>query len=149
MAKGASQEIIFENTRVVDVLGAIAHALTACKFKVLEQKVDGGQGSLKAVWGKKLKAYLVGNLPFGKLLKSGKRLGVEVVAFQRGPKIHTRLLIVPYMELWNRPEVFLISQGILEKLTDDRFSRKKLQEVLSRLRPPAPTAQPTPPVPQG
>ncbi len=40
------------------------------------------------------------------------------------------------MELWNRPEVFFISQGVLEKLTDDRFSRKKLEEVMARLRTP-------------
>ncbi len=116
--------------------GLISKTLKKSDFKILESGGDGNQGHLKAVWGGKLKSYLIGNLPFGKLLKSGKRLGAEVEVTGHGSGSHVRLLIVPYMELWNRPEVFLISQGILEKLTDDSFSRKKLDEVMARLRMP-------------
>ncbi len=114
----------------------ISKALKKSRFKMLESGSEGHQGYLKAVWGGKLKSYFIGNLPFGKLVKSGKRLGAEVEITTHGSGSYVRLLVVPYMELWNRPEVFLISQGILEKLTDDSFSRKKLDEVMARLRTP-------------
>ena len=40
---------------------------------------------------------------------------------------------MPYMEVFDSPEVFLLSQGIFEKITDDSFSREKMNEVLGRI----------------
>ncbi len=136
LAKGALQEFILDNMGVQAATGLISKTLKKSAFKILESGGDGNRGYLKAVWGGKLKSYLIGNLPFGKLIKSGKRLGAEVEVTGQGSGSYVRLLIVPYMELWNRPEIFLMSQGILEKLTDDSFSRKKLDEVMARLRTP-------------
>jgi hypothetical protein len=136
LAKGALQEFILDNMGVRAAVGLISKALEKSKFKILESGGEGNRGHLKAVWGGKLKSYFIGNLPFGKLVKSGKRLGAEVEVTAHGSGSYVRLLIVPYMELWNRPEVFLMSQGILEKLTDDSFSRKKLDKVMARLRMP-------------
>lgn len=136
MAKGALQEFVLENFDVGRTIGWLTKVLEASNFKVLESGGDGSHAYLKAVWGSKLKSYFVGNLPLGKLFKSGKRLGAEVDVTAHGSGSYVRLLIVPYMELWNRPEVFLMSQGILEKLTDDSFSRKKLDEVMTRLKTP-------------
>ncbi len=136
LAKGALQEFILDNMGVRAVTGLIAKTLKKSKFKILESGGEANRGYIKAIWGGKLKSYFIGNLPFGKLVKSGKRLGAEVDVTAHGSGSHVRLLIVPYMELWNRPEVFLMSQGILEKLTDDSFSRKKLDEVMARLKTP-------------
>lgn len=136
MAKGAHQEFILERVGVEATAGLLTKALEASGFKILESRGDANQGFLKAVWGGKLKAHFVGNLPLGKLFKSGKRLGAEVEVRAHEAGTFVRLLVVPYMELWNRPEVFLMSQGVLEKLTDDRFSRKKLDEVMERLKAP-------------
>ena len=58
----------------------------------------------KAIWGGKAKAYLVG-----------------------------QMAVVPYMELFDRSEVFLLSQGVFEKITNDDFSREKLNEVTQRM----------------
>ncbi len=144
MPKGAMQELFLENVSVTEALNSIANALEAADFRILESKSEDGKGFLKAVWGKKLKSYLVGNLPFGKLFKSGKRLGAEVEAIHQGTGVSARLLVVPYMELFDRPEVFLISQGILEKLTDDSLSRKKLDVVMANLQQPAAPPEPIP-----
>lgn len=136
MAKGALEEFILDNIGVAPAIDLISRVLKESDFKLLDSGGTDGQGYLKAVWGGKLKSYFIGNLPFGKLFKSGKRLGAEVEVTAHGSGSYVRLLVVPYMELWNRPEVFLISQGILEKLTDDSFSRKKLEEVMTRLKTP-------------
>ncbi len=138
MPKGALQELFLQNASAPEALSFVAQALKASKFKILESHDEDGRGFLKAVWGSKLKSYFVGNLPLGKLFKSGKRLGAEVEVSQQAAGTAVRILIVPYMELFNRPEVFLISQGILEKLTDDSFSAKKMGEVLSHLQTPNP-----------
>ncbi len=136
MPKGALEEFVLDNIGVAPAIDLILRTLKESNFKILESGGTAVRGHVKAVWGGKLKSYFIGNLPFGKLFKSGKRLGAEVEVTPHGSGSYVRLLIVPYMELWNRPEVFLISQGILEKLTDDSFSHKKLDEVMTRLKTP-------------
>ncbi|MCJ2519355.1 MAG: hypothetical protein LN412_00180 [Candidatus Thermoplasmatota archaeon] len=136
MAKGALEEFILDNIGVRPAIDLISKTLKKSAFKILESGGTDSQGYLKAIWGGKLKSYFIGKLPFGKLIKPGKRLGAEVEVTAHGSGSYVRLLIVPYMELWNRPEVFFISQGILEKLTDDSFSRRKLEEVMARLKTP-------------
>jgi len=72
-------------------------------------------------------------VPFGSLMKSGKRLGAEAQIYQYGADVVLRVAIVPYMELFDTAEVFLLSQGVFEKITDDSYSRGKLDEVLKRM----------------
>ncbi len=144
LAKGAMQELYLENRGVTDALHLVGNALERAGFTVRDTSSTDTQGYLKAIWGGKLKSYLVGHLPFGKLFKSGKRLGAEVEAAWRGSGTAVRVLVVPYMELFDRPETFLLSQGILEKLTDDGFSGNKLEEVVAYVHDARPAAQPPP-----
>ncbi len=133
MTKGAVAQHFLSGASVPQAMAAARGALEASGFKVKADRADARTGRLKAIWGSRLKAILVGHLPFGKLVKSGRRLGAEVEAYDQGNVVALRFAVVPYMELFNRPEVFLLSQGLMEKLTDDAFSRDKLNEVLSRM----------------
>jgi hypothetical protein len=134
---------------VPQVLGGVRAALEASGFRVRLHEGDHRYGRLRAVWGGKAKAWLVGHLPFGKLVKSGKRLGAEVEVADTPQGGSLRLGIVPYMELFDRPEVLLLSQGIFEKVTDDSFAQGKFNEVMSRMASMGlvPGARPLPPGP--
>jgi hypothetical protein len=133
MAKGSFRELTLEGTDVRDAMEEVSRALEAAGFTIHQRGRSGDKGNLRAVWGSKTKAFLMGFVPFGRYLKAGKRLGaeVEITKGEGGAKV--RILVVPYMELFDRPEIFLVSQDFLEKLTDDSFSREKLMEVLLHL----------------
>ncbi len=133
MAKGVAGQYLINGATVQRALEGVRWALEASGFRVKDIRGDHQTGRLRAVWGGKLKAYLVGHLPFGKMVRSGKRLGAEVEARAQPGGVWLGLAVVPYMELLDRPEVFLLSQGIMEKLTDDSFSRDKFNEVTSRM----------------
>jgi len=134
MARGAVAQQFAPNARLDLYFRGAVQAIESAGFRIKESSVQGGRGYARAIWGSKAKAFFVGRLlPFGKLFKSGKRLGLEFHAVQHPTGVAVQVLVVPYMELINAPERFLLSQGVLEKLTDDDFSRAKLGEVMTRL----------------
>lgn len=135
MPAGAAAQYVVRGDQLNRVLGAYERALVDSGFQVRQRDPWGSAGyRCKAIWGSKATAVLVkGFVPFGSLMKSGKRLGAEAEVYQYGNDVVLRVAVVPYMELFDSPEVFLLSQGIFEKMTDDRFSRDKLNEVVGRL----------------
>lgn len=137
MTAGAVAQFVFRNATVNQVLAGYERALVDSEFQIKQRQPWGEAGYVhKAIWGGKAKAYLVGQivpLGLGKLMKSGKRLGAEAQIYQHGNDVVVRMAVVPYMELFDRSEMFLLSQGIFEKITDDDFSREKLNEITQRM----------------
>ena len=135
MPQGAVAQFTVRGDQMSRVLGVYERALVDPGFEVRQRDPWGSSGyRCKAIWGSKAKAVLVkGFVPFGSLMKSGKRLGAEAEVYQYGADVVLRVAIVPYMEVFDSPEVFLLSQGIFEKITDDSFSREKMNEVLGRI----------------
>jgi len=135
MTPGATAQFVFRNAALVQVLKAYERALADSGFELRQRRPSGPAGFLhKAVWGSRGEAYLVGSfVPFGKLLKSGKRLGAEAQIYPAGADVVLRLAVVPYMELFDSPEILLLTQGVFEKITDDEFSREKLDEIARRV----------------
>ncbi len=135
MPQGAFAQYVVRGDQVNRVLGAYERALVDSGFEVRQRDAWGPAGwRCKAIWGSKAKAVLVKRIvPLGSLLKSGKRLGAEAEIYQYGGDVVVRIAVVPYMELFDSPEVFLLSQGVFEKITDDSFSNQKFGEVVNRM----------------
>jgi hypothetical protein len=135
VTQGATAQHAVRGDHVNRVLAAYERALVDSGFEVRQREPWGPAGwRCKAIWGSKATAVLVkGFVPFGSLMKSGKRLGAEAEIHQAGNDVVLRVAVVPYMELFDSPEMFLLSQGLLEKITDDSFSREKLDEVVDRM----------------
>jgi hypothetical protein len=72
-------------------------------------------------------------VPFGNLLEEGNRYGAEAEMYQYGPDVILRLLVVPYMTLFDSHDYFLLTQGVFEKVLDDERCRKKLGEIVNRI----------------
>lgn len=134
MTSGATAQLVFPGRTVQDLLAAYERALVDSGFDLRERKWTGQYYHHKAVLGSKAKAYMVSKVvPFGSLMKSGKRVGAEAQVYAWGTQAVLRLVMVPYMELFDRSEVMFLSAGVFEKITDDEYCREKLHEVLSRM----------------
>ena len=72
-------------------------------------------------------------VPFGSLLEEGNRYGAEAEMYQYGPDVILRLLVVPYMNLFDSHDYFLLTQGVFEKILDDERCRNKLGEIVNRI----------------
>ncbi len=134
MTRGATAVLVFPNRRVQDLLAAYERALVDSGFDIRQRDWTGQYYLHKAILGSKAKAYVVRRIvPFGELTKAGNRLGAEAQVYPSGTMAVLRVAIVPYMELFNRAEIAFVTQGVFEKIVEDKWSVEKLHEILGRL----------------
>lgn len=127
-------ELAIPDRSPVAVLGACTRALADSGFEIRQQDTREGVHLLTAVLGGP-GAFLVAHfVPFGDLMKSGKHLGAEAQVSPSGQGAVLRLAVAPYMELFDSREIPLLTQGILEMITDDAYAEEKFREVLGRVR---------------
>jgi len=134
MQKGSTGQYIIKNWNIHSFIQLYDSILTEYGFKIKERNWIGHVIQHKAILGDKANAYIVsGFVPFGSLLKEGNRYGAEAQISQYGQDVLLRLLVVPYMALWDRHDVFFLTQGILEKMADDDRCREILAGLTSRI----------------
>ncbi|MEQ9715810.1 MAG: zinc ribbon domain-containing protein [Candidatus Asgardarchaeia archaeon] len=128
-------EFFVPNMNVETFLPIIERVLTLNKFKV-KQKKKTKQGGLfvKAIWGSRFKSHLMRSLiPFADFFKGAQRAGCEAYLREVPNGLTLRMAVVPYTELFDQREVFLLSQGIIEKFTDNRLTNELWQNILNGL----------------
>lgn len=134
MVKGAYDVFLIRNMHVQHIIQHFEYMLHEAEFNCKEHYWWGQIYRGRYIWGDSAKAFLVsGYVPFGSLMKDGNRYGAEFEIYQSGPNVVLKLLIVPYMAIFDRRDIFLLSQGILESMTDDKRCREFMNQILSRL----------------
>jgi hypothetical protein len=134
MPKGAFGQYIIKNQTVGSFTPLYERILYECRFQTRERTWDGVIARHKAMFGSKASSFAVSTfVPFGPLLEEGNRYGAEAEMYQHGPDLILRLLVVPYMTLFDIHDYFLLSQGIFEKILDDKRCIEKLGEIVNRI----------------
>jgi len=83
--------------------------------------------------GTKLKAALFGMIPGGHLLRPGMRLGADLNIVRHDNDIAVTLAVRPYMNVLDETEDFWLSQGILERITDNTYCRETFEKLERRI----------------
>lgn len=104
--------------------------LGKCKFRKLATRNEARETTLRATYGSRLLALLVGLIPFGVLVPWGKRLRASITLRERDQGVDVNIAVIPYMELFDSEEMAPVTQGGGEKITDEMFAAKKLREVV-------------------
>jgi hypothetical protein len=134
MPKGAFGQYIIKNQTVGTFTPLYERILFEYRFKIKEKTWDGQIARHKAIFGSKGSSFAVSAfVPFGSLLEEGNRYGAEAEIYQYGPDVILRLLVVPYMTLFDSHDYFLLTQGVFEKILDDERCMKKLGEIVNRI----------------
>ena len=134
MAKGAFDQFIIKNSIVEQFTPIYERALWDFGFAVRSRTWDGRVARHQAIMGDKAQAFVVSHfVPFGSWLEEGNRYGAEAELYQYGSDIIFRLLVVPYMSIFDSHDYLFISQGLVEKILDDDRCREKLMWIINRL----------------
>jgi hypothetical protein len=86
-----------------------------------------------AYFGSKLRALLVGFLPFGTHIPWGKRLHIRVTIRGEGGGTRVSIKITPFMELFDTSEVLLMTQSPAEKASDEYLAAVHLRSITRSL----------------
>ena len=68
-------------------------------------------------------------IPGGKLTPDGMRHGVELDLIQCNEDIGLKLFVVPYCELFDSQELFPITQGVLQRIMDNRYCHEIWNQI--------------------
>lgn len=136
MTKGAYGQYIIRNQSIPSFTQFYESVLWEYRFETKEKSWDGVMARHKAILGDKATAFALSHFtPFGagSWLEEGNRYGAEAEIYQYGPDIIFRLLVVPYMSIFDSHDYFLLTQGIVEKILDDERCMQKITGIVQRL----------------
>lgn len=134
MRQGVFDEFIVKDQTVDSFMKIYEKVLEDKEFKFKEKKLDGDVLRHIAIWGEGKKAFKRSLVPGGALTKKGNRYAAEAEISQKDKDVHLKLLMVPYMSLHDRPDIFLLTQGPMERHVDDENCKEKLLEIVLQLR---------------
>ena len=134
MTKGAYGQYLVKNQTIDSFMRYYEWVLYEYQYYPNERFWDGRAVRHKAIQGDKGQAFLLSHaVPFGSLMEEGNRYGAEIEVYQHGPDLFVRLLLMPYMSIFDERDIFLISQGIFEKMLDDERCRDRIGAIVTRL----------------
>jgi hypothetical protein len=134
MTKGAYGQYVIRHQTIESFTQFYERVLWEFKFQTKEKTWDGRGARHKAILGSKAGSFAMSHLvPFGSWTEEGNRYGAEAEIYQHGPDIIFRLLVVPYMSIFDSHDYFLLSQGVVEKILDDDRCMQKIVGIVQRL----------------
>jgi hypothetical protein len=131
MPQGAFEAFLIRNTQLNNAMQYLESALQQMQFKPMERVWYGYILRGRSMWGDTGKAFLVsGFIPFGSLMKEGNRYGAEFEIQAWGQNVVMRMLFAPYMAFSDQRDVFLLTQGVFEHMTDETHCREFMGHLI-------------------
>jgi hypothetical protein len=131
---GVVGQYIIKNQTIGSFTPLYERILYESWFMTIERTWDGAVARHKAIFGSMRSAFATRAVfPFGNLLEMGNRYGAEAEMYQHGPDVIFRLLVVPYLTLFDRHDYLLSHRGFFEKILNDERCVKKLGEIVGRI----------------
>ena len=126
---------IIQNTTIRDFSSWLGFTIENMGWQIKEQIRKGDELVIKGVTRSKLKAWMWHHfVPFGKWMKKGQRVGIEVHLKPCAYGVVLGIAVAPYMELFDAKEIFLLTQGLVEHFVDNEYSKETWEELLSAMK---------------
>lgn len=130
-----SGTFIIQNTRIRDFSSWLSFTMENMGWQIKEQIPKGDELVIKGVTRSKLEAWMWHHfVPFGKWMKRGQRVGIEAHLKPCAYGVLLGIAVVPYIELFDAKEIFLITQGLVERCVDNKYSEETWEELISVIR---------------
>jgi hypothetical protein len=137
MSKGAFEQFIVRNQDIESFMKIYEQVLIQYEFKIIEKKCEEVHIQHKAIFGSKAKSFLFSRfvpMGLGCSFEEGNRYGAETEIKQNGNHLDLKILIVPYMSIFDKHDVFLISQRIGENMLDDDWCWRQMTFLIFSLK---------------
>jgi hypothetical protein len=124
-----TRSLNLKNTSFEKVAQTFKELLTAHGFKLKKENETSESVYFEAIYGSRIVAILMSFIPYiGRNLPLGKRFGLKATIADGNP-IKLTMNIVPYMEIFNTSEVFILTQTVDEKASDEYVAARKIFSI--------------------
>ncbi len=126
-----NRSFLLEDMRLDDVKKILSDVLAFLEFEIKETTESSQNFRIVAKYGTKSRAFLTGMfIPYGNHLPEGKRFFFEAQASTAPEGVNINLRIVPFMELLDHEEIFLLTQDVTEKFSDDFVAAVAFRDIV-------------------
>ena len=125
--KWINRSISFDSLNLDELWKIIVDSIEKNGFKIRKNDKLNETMHIEALFGSRLKAFIVGLIPFGKHFSSGKRLLLKASLEKKTATL--KINMTPYMEIFGSEEVGGVTQSFDEKATDEYFAAKKIHTI--------------------
>jgi hypothetical protein len=108
-------------------------ALNRNGFRLRKEDRSNEEILIRAVRGSRFFYLLHQYIPFSSWFKELQRYGCEARFWKVKDEIRAEVYIVPYMEIVDREEIFILTQDYIERHVDERFSDELWDMVFDNL----------------
>ena len=124
-----SRSFNLKNASFDKVVRNFKELLSIHGFKVKKENETTESAYFEAIYGSRLVAVLMSFIPYiGRNLPLGKRFGLKATITDGSP-INLSMSIVPYMEIFDTSEVFILTQTVDEKASDEYVAARKMFSI--------------------
>ena len=124
-----TRSLNLKNASFDKVVQKFKELLTIHGFKLKKENKTSESAYFEAIYGSRIVAILMSFIPYiGRNLPSGKRFGLKATITKGNPVILS-MNIVPYMEIFNTSEVFILTQTVDEKASDEYVAARKVFSI--------------------
>lgn len=128
-----ARSLDLKNASFVQVVQKVKECLEIHGFKLKKENKTSQSASFEAVYGSRMIAILMSFIPYiGRNLPLGKRFGLKATITDGNPVV-LYMNIVPYMEIFNTSEVFILTQSADEKASDEYVAARKMFSIAKAL----------------
>lgn len=132
IGKWLNKTLLIDEAPLRDVQSFLLKAIKKQGFKISEHNISEENVNIRALFGSKLLAFLMGLIPFGTHLPSGKRFRLQA-SIKAGKPLKLDISITPHMELLASEEIGGITQSPEERASDEYIGAKKIWLILRSL----------------
>jgi DNA-directed RNA polymerase subunit RPC12/RpoP len=131
---GTYGEYLIRNSDIQSFINRYEEIISRMKVSVWHKSATEDDAQHIAIYGNKITAPFLGRIPGANLTRHGMLQGIELNISRYNEDLVVKLAVLPYSEKYYEEEGFLITQGILERITDNKYSREVYDKIIDDLK---------------
>jgi hypothetical protein len=131
---GTYGEYLLESSDIRSFLDRYEDIISKMKVSVWHKSATEDDAQHIAIYGNKITAPFLGRIPGGNLTRHGMLQGIELNLSKYNEDLVIKLAVLPYSVEYYEEEELLITQGILERISDNKYSREVYNKIIDDLK---------------
>jgi hypothetical protein len=128
---GLYGEYLIKDTDIESFFNVYENIVSKMKLTIKRKSATEDDAQHFSIYGNRLTSIFLSRVPIANLMRAGMQQGIELNVSRCDKDLIIKLGVLPYDELMDEEEGFLITQGILEHISDNVFNREIYDYILN------------------
>jgi hypothetical protein len=127
---GLYGEYLIKDTDIESFFNVYEDIVSKMKLTIKHKSATQDDAQHFSIYGNRLTSIFLSRVPITNLMRAGMQQGIELNISRYDKDLVINLGVLPYDEIMDEEEGFLITQGMLEHIADNKFNREIYDYIL-------------------